>query len=88
MPDVIFNGPVGRLEGKYKPSKQPNAPVALILHPDPEKGGTMNNRITYTLYQIFQQRGFSTLRFNFRGVGRSQGELVRAKANLPMLRQP
>ncbi|MGM0422034.1 MAG: alpha/beta hydrolase [Pseudomonadota bacterium] len=74
MPDVIFNGPIGRLEGRYKQSKQPNAPVALILHPDPEKGGTMNNRMTYTLYQIFQQRGFSTLRFNFRGVGRSQGE--------------
>jgi hypothetical protein len=74
MPEVIFNGPVGRLEGRYKHSKQPNAPVALILHPDPEKGGTMNNRMTYTLFQIFQQRGFSTLRFNFRGVGRSQGE--------------
>jgi len=74
MPEIIFNGPVGRLEGRYTHAKRPNAPVALILHPDPEKGGTMNNRMTYTLFQVFQQRGFSTLRFNFRGVGRSQGE--------------
>lgn len=74
MPEIIFNGPAGRLEGRYHHAKAPNAPVALILHPDPEKGGTMNNRMTYTLFQIFKERGFSVLRFNFRGVGRSQGE--------------
>ena len=73
MPEVIFNGPEGRLEGRYTHSKQKNAPLALILHPSPELGGTMNNKITYTMHQIFVQRGFSTLRFNFRGVGRSQG---------------
>ena len=33
----------------------------------------MNNRITYTMYQTFQKLGFSVMRFNFRGVGRSQG---------------
>ncbi|TVQ82521.1 MAG: alpha/beta fold hydrolase [Micavibrio sp.] len=74
MPEIIFNGPAGRLEGRYKHSPLPNAPVALILHPNPEQGGTMNNRITYTMFQNFAARGFSTLRFNFRGVGRSQGE--------------
>ncbi len=74
MPEIIFNGPAGRLEGRYTHSKRPNAPVALILHPDPEKGGTMNNRMSYTMFQLFKERGFSTLRFNFRGVGRSQGE--------------
>ena len=82
MPEIIFNGPSGRLEGRYNHAKQPNAPVALILHPDPEKGGTMNNRMTYTLYQIFQQRGFATLRFNFRGVGRSQGEFGAGEGEL------
>ena len=45
----------------------------LILHPEPDKGGTMNNRVTYALYQHFQSRGFAVVRFNFRGVGRSQG---------------
>jgi len=74
MPEVIFNGPDGRLEGRYHHSKKPNAPIALLLHPNPQHGGTMNNKVVYTLYQAFVDRGFSALRFNFRGVGRSQGE--------------
>ena len=73
MPEVIFNGPDGRLEGRYQLSKTPNAPIALVLHPHPQYGGTMNNKVVYALYQHFVQRGFSVLRFNFRGVGRSQG---------------
>lgn len=74
MPEIIFNGPVGRLQGRYKHSKTPNAPLAILLHPSPKHGGTMNNKIVYTMFQTFAQRGFSTMRFNFRGVGRSQGE--------------
>ena len=58
--------------GTCRPSP-PDAPTALILHPEPDKGGTMNNRVTYALYQHFQSRGFAVMRFNFRGVGRSQG---------------
>ncbi|MBY0406662.1 MAG: alpha/beta hydrolase, partial [Rickettsiales bacterium] len=37
-------------------------------------GGTMNNKIVYRMYHIFAQNGFSVLRFNFRGVGKSQGK--------------
>ena len=73
MPEVIFNGPDGRIEGRYHHSKQSNAPLALILHPHPQHGGTMNNKVVFSIYQNFVRRGFSTLRFNFRGVGRSQG---------------
>lgn len=73
MPEVIFNGPEGRLEGRYHHSKIPSAPVALLLHPHPQHGGTMSNKVVYALYQSFVRRGFSALRFNFRGVGRSQG---------------
>ena len=72
MPEVIINGPEGRLECRYMPAESPDAPTALILHPEPDKGGTMNNRVTYALYQHFQSRGFADV-FNFRGVGRSQG---------------
>jgi len=82
MPEVIINGPVGRLEGRYAHSKLPNAPVALLLHPHPQHGGTMNNRVIYTLFHVFQKRGFSTLRFNFRGVGRSQGSFDRGEGEL------
>ena len=74
MPEVIFNGPDGRLEGRYQHSRRANAPIALILHPHPQQGGTMNNKVVFEVYQTFVRRGFSTLRFNFRGVGRSQGE--------------
>jgi len=73
MPEVILNGPSGRLEGRYYHSKIKDAPLALVLHPNPQHGGTMNNKITYALYQAYVARGFSVLRFNFRGVGRSQG---------------
>ena len=73
MPEVIFNGPDGRLEGRYHPAKLKSAPIALLLHPHPQFGGTMNNQIIYNLYYLFVDRGFSVLRFNFRGVGRSQG---------------
>jgi len=45
----------------------------MILHPHPHGGGTMNDHITQALYKTFVKRGFATLRFNFRGVGRSQG---------------
>ena len=65
------------------------APLALILHPHPLHGGTMNNKIVYDLFHVFARRGFSMLRFNFRGVGRSQesfdhgqGELRDAAAAL------
>jgi uncharacterized protein len=73
MPEVIFNGPDGRLEGRYHHSKVANASMALLLHPHPQHGGTMNNRVVYRVFNAFTRRGFSTLRFNFRGVGRSQG---------------
>ncbi len=74
MPEIIISGPEGRLEGRYKHSEDPKSPLAIILHPHPQHGGTMNNKIVYNLYYIFVKRGFSVLRFNFRGVGKSQGE--------------
>jgi alpha/beta superfamily hydrolase len=74
MPQVIFPGPEGRLEGRYHPQKERDAPIAIILHPHPQFGGTMNNRVVYNLHYAFHDLGFTVLRFNFRGVGRSQGE--------------
>ncbi|MCL2469980.1 MAG: alpha/beta hydrolase [Alphaproteobacteria bacterium] len=82
MPEVLFTGPEGRLEGRYTPGKSPTASVALILHPHPQHGGTMNNKVVYSLFQSFVERDFSTLRFNFRGVGRSQGTYDRGEGEL------
>ena len=74
MPEVIINGPAGRIEGRYHQNTNPKAPVALVLHPHPLYGGTMNNKVTYSLYRNFVNNGFSVLRVNFRGVGKSEGK--------------
>src|SRR6218665_3718918 len=73
MQEVIFQRPESRLEGRYQQGKDPNAPIASVLHAHPQFGGTMNNQIVYNLFYMFAERGFSVLRFNSRGVGRSQG---------------
>ncbi len=73
MPELIINGPAGRIEARYHHEGASDSPIALILHPHPQFGGTMNNQVVYSLYYTFAKRGFSVLRFNFRGVGRSQG---------------
>jgi uncharacterized protein len=82
MPDVIINGAEGRIEGRFLPSKTDHAPIALLLHPHPQHGGTMHNKVIYALNQTFVRMGFSTLRFNFRGVGRSQGSFSRGEGEL------
>ena len=73
MPEVIFAGPEGRLEGRYHPSDDPAAPCALVLSPHPKAGGHMDHRIPVAMYEQYKERGFSVLRFNFRGIGRSIG---------------
>ena len=74
MADVFFNGPEGRIEGKYFKAQNPGAPVALVLHPHPMHGGTMNNKVVYAIYRALALNGVSVLRINFRGVGKSQGQ--------------
>jgi len=82
MPEVIINGPEGRLEARYHHSNNPNAPIAMVLHPHPEYGGTMNNKVTYALFKTFVGLGFNTLRFNFRGVGKSEGKFSQGEGEL------
>ena len=72
--EIVFTGPDGKLVGKYKRGQSLNPPVALILHPHPLYGGTMNNPVVLELFNIFDNLGFSTFRFNFRGVGKSEGK--------------
>lgn len=73
MPEILFNGSAGRLEGRYTPAQNPNAPIAVIMHPHPLHGGTMFNKVIHVMNQAFVNNGFATMRFNFRGVGKSQG---------------
>ncbi len=73
MPEVMINGTAGRLEGRFNPGIVHHAPIGLFLHPHPQHGGTMNNKVVFALERAFRGHGFATLRFNFRGVGLSQG---------------
>lgn len=82
MPEVIINGPDGRIEGRYHQNHDPKSPVALVLHPHPLHGGTMNNKIVYRTYKKFVECGFTTLRINFRGVGKSEGRFDNGEGEL------
>ena len=53
MPEVIFQGPDGRLEGRFHPQGPSDSPIAIILHPHPEYSGTMNNKVVYNLHYCF-----------------------------------
>lgn len=65
---------VGPLEGvlEFVEGQKPRA-VAVVCHPHPLFGGTMHNKVVFRTAEAFQQAGFATLRFNFRGVGGSSG---------------
>ena len=52
----------------------PSRGVAVLCHPHPLHGGTMDNKVVQTLARAFVQLGYRAVRFNFRGVGRSQGQ--------------
>ena len=71
--EIFIPGPAGRLEAKYYKNPKFGSPVAIVLHPHPQYGGTMNNKIVQQMYNIFLENGFSVIKINFRGVGRSEG---------------
>ena len=73
MVDLLIPGPEGKIEVKYNHNNNDKSPIVLILHPDPSRGGSMNTKIIFRLYKQFINNGFSTIRFNFRGVGKSEG---------------
>ena len=74
-PSGRFDLPIahGRLEALLK---EPAAPrrAAVVCHPHPKGGGTMNNNVVYRMAKVLEESGAAVLRFNFRGVGRSTGD--------------
>ena len=72
--NVVFTGPAGQLEGVlHLPDAAPCA-FAVVAHPLPTMGGTMENKVVTTLAKAFAELGFAALRFNFRSVGNSAGK--------------
>ena len=66
-------GPAGRIQLLRNAPEGASRGVAVIAHPHPLFGGTMDNKVVQTLARAFVQCGWTALRFNFRGVGASQG---------------
>lgn len=74
---ILFPGPIGNLELLTSPIAEnhlsPKAATAIICHPHPLFGGTMNNKVVTTMARVFRDLGLRSVRFNFRGVGKSEG---------------
>ena len=85
--EVFIPGPAGRLEGKYFKNQKQGSPIAIVLQPHPQYGGTMNNRVVVETYNTFVKNGFSVLRLNFRGVGKSDGTFDNGQGEFLMLLQ-
>ncbi|HJQ99668.1 MAG TPA: alpha/beta fold hydrolase [Candidatus Polarisedimenticolaceae bacterium] len=70
---LFIEGPAGRLEAAARAAERPRGAVVLA-HPHPLYGGTMHNPVIFHADRELNRAGFTTLRFNFRGVGRSEGK--------------
>ena len=80
--ELFIPGPAGRLEAKYFKSKKNTSPIALVLQPHPQYGGTMNNKVVVDTFHTFMDNDFSVCRVNFRGVGKSDGEFDNGQGEL------
>ena len=74
MEEVLINGPQGKLHGFYRHSKNPKN-ISLVLHPRNCTENSFDNNIVSTLFEVFSNNNFSTLKINFRGVQKSDGEI-------------
>lgn len=82
--DFFISGPVGQIHayghaglesGRLFDQKK----VAVICHPHPQQGGTMDNKVVTSLMRTYRDLGIHVVRFNFRGVGKSEGEFAQGK---------
>ncbi len=84
---ILIYGPTGHLESALSRGAD-TAPLsalnglAIISHPHPQQGGTMDNKVVTTLLRTYRDLGIHVLRFNFRGVGQSQGVFDNALGEL------
>lgn len=73
---ISLTGTAGNLEGIAHVPDEPPRAIAVVAHPLPTMGGTMENKVAVTLAKTFAELGVVALRFNFRGVGASEGEFT------------
>jgi alpha/beta superfamily hydrolase len=70
---VLIDGAAGAIETVIAVPQPPPRGIALVTHPHPLQGGTLDNKVTVTLAKTFFALGYVAVRFNFRGVGASAG---------------
>lgn len=71
---LLISGPIGNLELLISSPIEPKSITCIVCHPHPVQGGTMHNKVVYTLASAMEVLGVKTVRFNFRGVQKSEGQ--------------
>lgn len=80
---LFINGPAGRLQAIVdRPGDASPRGSVVVLHPHPQHGGTMHNKVVYILARTFVQLGYVALRFNFRGTEQSEGRYDEGRGEL------
>lgn len=81
--NLFIPGPVGQLEAAIScPDPQHVEAMGIVCHPHPLHQGTMQNKIVTTLARLFAEHGCPVARFNYRGVGKSEGEYDEARGEV------
>lgn len=70
---LFIDGPDGALEALVENVEQADQGLIVVCHPHPQHGGTMHNKVVHTLTRVAHELGLASLRFNYRGVGQSEG---------------
>ncbi len=82
MVDLIISGEAGKLHAVYHKSEHFAAPLAVVLSGNPRNKCHMNDRVSYAMFRAFMDAGFSVVRFNYRGVGDSEGHIGTTAENM------
>ena len=82
MIDIIISGDAGKLHAVYHKAQSAAAPLAVVLSGNPRQKCHMNDRLSYAMFRAFMDIGFSVIRFNYRGVGDSEGSLGTTTDNM------
>ena len=83
--EVFIPGPAGRMEAKYYKSNKITSPIALVLQPHPQYGGTMNNKVVVDTFHTFMENEFSVCRVTLEALVKVMVNLIMAKVNWQML---
>ncbi|MCQ2562313.1 MAG: alpha/beta fold hydrolase [Alphaproteobacteria bacterium] len=81
MIDIVIPGAAGKIRAVYHKAEDENAPMAVVLSGSPHHKCHMNDRVSYAMFRAFMDAGFSVVRFNYRGVGDSDGNIGTIEEN-------